>query len=536
MLEDGMENSWRNAVLSRISPLIYRFEGFELDPGKFELRADGEPRHVEPQVLSLLILLVANADRMVSKEEIVEKIWDGRIVSDAAIASRVKAARSALDDDGKQQRLVRTIHGRGFRFCGRVTYVGGAAPAPPGSEPPQEPAGDERPSIAVVPFRVLGDLGALAFVADALADELIVDLARLRWLLVIARASTFRFRGATLDCREVGAALDVRYCLSGTLEARAGDVVLSVELARISDNAVLWAERFSAGRDELQDLRHEILTTVIAKLESGILRNEVELARQMPATELRAWSAYHLGLDRMFRFNKADNARAAELFGQALARDRQFSRALSGLSFTSFQDSFLEYSDDSAAMAQRARRLAEEALYADPLDPFAHLNLGRSLWLDNEMAESLDRLSDCIALSPNYAQAIYSMAWAEMTQCDVGNSNRNAGLALRLSPLDPLRYAMIAVRSVNALIAGDYAAAADLGDRAARTPGAHKHIALIAAMGLRAAGDTDRAAQWVARARMLEPNLTETAFFRSFPFVRSAGRERIEQGLRDLRL
>jgi TolB-like protein len=536
MLEDGMKISWRNAGLASSSSLTYRFESFELDPGRFELRENGQARHLEPQVLSLLILLASNADRLVSKDEIIEKIWNGRIVSDAAISSRVKAMRSALGDDGQQQRLIRTIHGKGFRFQGQVKCNDAAMAAErPGSLLANE-AADGRPSLAVMPFRLLGELGPLSFIADAFADELIADLARLRWLLVIARASTFRFRNGDADCQQIGAALNVRYCLAGTLQGGRDRVTLSIELARTSDRAVLWAERFTAGLDELEDLRGEVLASLVAKLEVRIVQQEIELARRVQGTALGAWSSYHLGLDHMFRFNKADNMRAAALFERATGFDPHFSRALSGLSFTCFQDCFLQYSQKSHEMASRARSFAEQALQCDPLDPFAHLNLGRSLWFDNAVPDSLARLSECISLSPNYAQAIYSKAWAEMTQCDADNSDTNAALALRLSPLDPLRYAMLAVRSVSALLKEDFDTAADLGERAARSPGAHKHIAVIAAVAAHAAGRADRSDEWIARARQYDPRVTPAEFFRSFPFVRSAGRELIEQGLRELRL
>lgn len=536
MLEDGMENLWRNADLSFGASLTYRFESFELDPGKFELRERGQAKRLEPQVLSLLILLASNADRLVSKDEIIEEIWGGRIVSEAAVASRVKAARQALGDDGKEQRFIRTIHGRGFRFGAPVAFAQGQDSARNSAEPVTAEmvtpiASEDRPSIAVLPFHLVGGPGPLSVIADALADELIGDLSRLRWLLVIARTSSFRFRGQDIGCEQVGAALGVRYCVTGTLEEVRGNAILSVTLARTCDRTVVWAERFTARRDELHDLRCEILEAVVANLETRIIRNEVERARRMPEGGLDAWSSYHLGLDHMFRFNRSDNARAASLFARALERDPEFSRALSGLSFTRFQDCFLQYSPDPDAMAEQARSFAERAVQCDPLDPFAHLNLGRSLWFADAVPESMERLSAAITLSPNYAQAIYSKAWAEMTQCDVGHSDENAELALRLSPLDPLRYAMLGVRSVSALMRGDHESAVEWGERAARSPGAHKHIAVIAAIAAEAAGQHERAAQWIGRARQLDPQVSRATFMRSFPFAATGGREIIERAL-----
>jgi TolB-like protein len=243
-----------------ISPsFIYRIGHFEIDPAKFELRERGLPKPVEPQVLSLLILLVSSADRMISKDELVEKVWGGRFISDSAIATRIKEARRELGDDGRQQRFIRTVHGRGFRFCAHVTIGRVTGPVVASLPGGSAPVAEERPSIAVMPFRLLGERSPLSFLADALPEELISDLSRLRSLMVIARASSFRFRGDEVSARDLGAVLGVRYCLSGTLEAAADRVTLSLELAHTPDDAVIWAERFACGCAEMQALRSEIL-------------------------------------------------------------------------------------------------------------------------------------------------------------------------------------------------------------------------------------------------------------------------------------
>jgi TolB-like protein len=219
------------------------FDEFELDPMRFELRRAGGAVATEPQVLSLLLLLASNPDRLVSKDEIIEKIWDGRIVSEAAIASRIKSARQAIGDNGARQRLIRTVHGKGFRFVGGVEFRRPVAAAPrvaPASAAPPDPGG--RPSLAVLPFRLAGAAGPQAFLADALSDELIADLARLRWLFVIARGSSFRFRGPAVDCRQAGEALGARYCLTGSLSFAGPAVVIAVELVEAASGGVLWAE------------------------------------------------------------------------------------------------------------------------------------------------------------------------------------------------------------------------------------------------------------------------------------------------------
>lgn len=529
--------------MAPVSALQYRFGPFELDPARFELRERGEPVHLEPQVLSLLILLAGNAERLVSKDEVIEKIWGGRFISDTAIASRIKSARRALGDDGRQQRFIRTVHGKGFRFVAQVTFDqaadGRALFADTGRAggdtlPPVE--ADRRPSIAVVPFRVVGRPGPLSFLTDALADELITDLARLHWLLVIARGSSFRFRDGEVDCRAIGRALDVRYCLSGSLEERKGALLILVQLARTSDGAVIWAARFSAGVGELRQLRDEIVTNVVANLEVRIPQHEAQLARGLERGDLGPWSAYHLGVDFMYRFSRQDNARAAELFEHALSLDGTFARALAGLSFTRFQDAFMQYAANPGLAADQARSLAEQARQCDPFDPFAYLNLGRSVMLGGELVKGIELLRHSISLSPNYAHAVYSKAWAEMMQANAKDGDKDAVLALRLSPLDPLRYGMLSVRCLSAVMRGDYRSAAALGESAAQSPGAHKHVAVIAAISARLAGQHDKASHWLAWARRQDAQLSEASFLRSFPFAPSAPRELIEATLRDLRL
>ena len=515
--------------------LTYRFADCELDAARFELRRAGAPVPVEPQVLSVLLLLVANAERLVGKDELVEKIWGGRIVSDSAISSRIKSARQAIGDDGKGQSLIRTVHGRGFRFVGEITFDRIAQPALPLASGQGAADTGRRPSIAVLPFVQLGEPGPYAFIGEAMPDELIMDLARLRWLFVIARGTSFRFRGDAAP-GEIANALGVRYCLTGNLEERGGGLAVSVALASCDTGELVWAERYECSAGEVDRLRQEIAAGVVAALELQIPFEEARRARQRPIGELDAWASYHLGLDHMFRFNAADNASARVLFEAAIARDPHFARAHGGLSFTHFQEVFLRFGTDRAAGIASARRHAELALQADPLDPFSHFSMGRTHWLEGRVEESLDALRQSTRLSPNYAQGVYASAWAETLSGNLADGERDAQLALRLSPLDPLRFAMIATRALTRMLAGDVEEGARLGTQAANTPGAHKHIALIAAIGCALVGSKDEAQAWVGRARALDPAISIEAFLVSFPFADTTARETITRALAELGL
>lgn len=311
MLEDLLEKSWRFVgdwcVVVYARSMIYRFGVFELDLAKFELRADGEVRPIEPQVFALLTLLVGNRERLVSRDEIVEKVWDGRIVSEAAISSRIKSARQALGDDGTSQRFIKTIHRQGFRFVAEANVIGTAVPehallASATADPVS------KPSIAVLPFRLLGTAGPYAAIADALPHDLITELARLRWLFVTARESSFRLRDANADAGDIGRLLGVRYYLSGTVEIAPSRLRVAVELIDTRDGGIVWAENFAGAIDDVHQVREDIRARILSALEIHIPLHEATLARLSVTENLDAWSAYHLGPQHMYRFNRSDHA------------------------------------------------------------------------------------------------------------------------------------------------------------------------------------------------------------------------------------
>jgi len=521
--------------------MIYRFGGFELDMARVELRVDGASCPVEPQVFALLALLVENRDRLVTKDEIIEKVWDGRIVSDSAIASRVKSARKAIGDDGKNQRLIRTVQRRGFRFVGDVRPAQGvelfpaatAGPAAgPGEQAPVQPAPpDSRPSIAVLPFSFTGDAGPYGAFADALPHDLIVELSRLRWLFVTARGSSFRLRAPDVDLGEVGRLLGVRYCLTGTMEVARRNLAVTVELVDTRDGRVLWADRYAGPIGDVHRVREEIRGRILTALEIQIPLHEAALARLRGTEDLDAWSAYHLGLHHMYRFNRTDNAAATALFQKSVTLDPGFARAHAGLSFVHFQTAFMRHTDDLAGEVALARRYAERGVELDSQDPFVNFTMGRTYWLQGDLEGGLAWLERATSLSPNYAQGIYARAWTETLAGRGFLGREHVDLAMRLSPLDPLYYAMQGTRAFTHIVQGEDAQAAYWAERAARSPGAHVLIAMIAAATHALAGKMPQAESWAANVRERNAALTREDFFRSFPMKSETARSRVSTAL-----
>ena len=522
--------------------MIYEFEQFELDLARFELRENGELCPLEPQVLALLALLIEHRDRLMSKDEIFDQLWDGRVVTDATLLSRIKSARQALGDSGKTQRFIKTIYGKGFRFVADVRARRPPAMALPVDNTRSEietdllPGGEQasKPSIAVLPFQSLTDESSHEILAEGLSHELIMEIARLRWLFVIARGSSFRFRDSNIDVREVGRVLGIRYCLSGEVEISKGQLAVSAELADTRTGELIWAEQYNGYVDDVHSVRAEITSKILMSLEIQIPLHEAAGARLISSNNLDAWSAYHLGLQHLYQFRKEDNARAAKLFDHALDLDAGFARAHAGLSFVHFQTAFMHQSADVAGEISLARTCAQRGVEIDPLDPFVNFTMGRSYWLETDLESARSWLERATSLCPNYAQGMYALAWTK-TIAGVGlDSREQIDHAMRLSPLDPLYYAMLGARGFTHIANEEYDEAVKWTDNAARSPGAHVLMALLAAASQVMAGNASQAAAWATTVRERDPTLTRADFFRGYPVTAEPMRTKIDAALRGL--
>ncbi|SFT57302.1 winged helix-turn-helix domain-containing tetratricopeptide repeat protein [Sedimentitalea nanhaiensis] len=512
----------------------YQFDDFILRLDHAALYRGDTEIALEPRAYDLLSLLVRNQDRVLSRDEIVEKVWDGRIISDAAISTVVKTTRRALKDDGAVQKYIRTVRGRGFRFAGAARPIIGATANPLHDGPDDRVAHSPRPSIAILPFGLLGQATSHGAIADAIPAELISGLSRLRWLKVVARGSTFRFRGPDPDMQVIRTSLGAGYCLSGLVEVMETRLAVTVELADTRSHAVIWSDRFSGGIGDIHQIRTGISDQVISALELHIPLNEARRARLQPPETLDAWDIYHLGLQHMYRFNRADNLQAALHFEHASRLDPNFARAYAARSFTSFQSAFLKYAPDRAREVENARRFAESCLELDPLDPFGNFTLGRAHWLQGDPEAGLPWIDRAISLSPNFAQGFYAHGWADVMAGRGASALDQVDRAISLSPLDPFLYAMLATRALAHMLQGDLDAAAIWADRGAHAPGAHFLIGAIAAAMHQMRGNGSRAQHWAQTVQDRRPDASIRTFFTAFPFESIVVRTPLHHALAEL--
>jgi len=519
--------------------MIFTFDEYELDIRCAELRRGDVVLPLEPRAFALLSLLVEHHDRLVTRDEIIDKAWDGRIVSDAAIATAIKSVRKALGDDGAQQKYIRTLRGRGLRFVwpvrispgpgGRVEPIRAADPAAGAAASATD---SRRPSLAILPFGLLGRADGFDAIADALPAELISSLSRLRWLRVVARGSSFRFRAREPDLATIRDSLGANYCLSGVVEIFGRKLAIAVDLVDTHSSAVIWSERLPAKVDDIHEIRSQIVNHVIAALELHIPLHEANRARLRAPEDLDAWSEYHIGLQHMYRFNRTDNAIAAARFERATELDPHFARAFAARSFTSFQEAFLKYSADTERARVDAQRFAQRGMELDPLDPFANFNLARTHWLQGNPDGGLDMLDRAVLLSPNFAHGLYARAWTHAMACRGSEGHAAVTEAMALSPLDPLLYAMQSTQGLCYLMEGDYGQAAAWADKGARAPGAHFLIGAIAIAAHELNQDRAMANYWSHNVRTRRSDASLDHFFTAFPFSDEGFRARITGALK----
>jgi TolB-like protein len=304
----------------------FLFTDHTLDIDRRELARGGESIAIEPQVFDLLVYLVENRDRVDSKDYLIEKIWDGRIVSESTLTSRINAARKAVGDSGKDQGLIRTIARKGFRFVGDVRRAeSNAAPAP--ERHPQLPLPD-RPAIAVLPFTNMSGEVEQEYFSDGISEDIITALSKLRWFFVIARNSSFIYKGKSVHLKQVADELGVRYVVEGSVRKEGNRVRITAQLNDVNSGSHLWAERYDRGLADVFAVQDEITEAIVAAIEPQLYAAENFRAQRKAPENLDAWDLVMRALSHYWRVTREDNVVAQALLEKAISIDPNYGQAL----------------------------------------------------------------------------------------------------------------------------------------------------------------------------------------------------------------
>lgn len=418
--------------------MLLAFGDYRLDVRRRELRRGGVVIELEPKVFDLLVFLVQHRDRVVSKDDLIRAVWNGRIVSESAVTTRINAARRAIGDDGTAQRLIRTFTRKGVRFMGDVIEI----PEPPRAVFAPADAGPlagrsgiaDKPSIAVLPFQNLSGDAAQDYFVDGMVEEIITALSRIRWLFVLARNSSFAYKGDAVDVKQVGRDLGVDYVLEGSVRKAGDRVRIAGQLIDAGTGAHLWADRFEGLLEDVFELQDKVASSVAGVIEPELQAAETARSANRPTADLRAYDLYLRAYD-MFLSSTRRIPEALGLLEQAIARDPRYrpALALAALScFALLRDSRSESpSLDHAKGVDFARRALEGS--AD--DPGVLVNAAVALAYFGEDIGAMMALVDrALAINPNFARGWHIAGLLRVWSGEPDSALRYLETALRLSP------------------------------------------------------------------------------------------------------
>ena len=507
-----------------------------LDSDRRELSHGSEAIAVGPQVFDLLVHLVRNRERVVTKDDLIEVVWGGRIVSESTLTSHINAVRKALGDSGEEQRLVRTIARKGYRFVGEVREFDASERADPLSRHgplAQALALPDRPSIAVLPFLNLSGDPEQEYFVDGVVEDVIVALSRIRWLFVIARNSSFIYKGRAVDVKQVGRELGVRYILEGSLRKAANRVRITGQLVDATTGESLWSERFEGEIDNIFELQDQMTANVVGAIAPRLERAEIERAKHKPTESLSAYDCYLRGMANLHFGTRETIDEALRQFYKAIELDPEYGAAYGLAAWCHLWRKINGWMSDRVREFDEGSRLARRAVELGKDDAVALARAGSALThLAGDLDGGLALLDRAKTLNPNLAAAWFLGGFARLWRGDPDGAIAHFTQAMRLSPLDPEMYRMQAGMAAAHLFAKRFDEASSWAAKSFRyLPTFLIAVAFIAASHA-LAGQTDEARRAMQHLRQLDPTLRISTLTDYLPIRRPQDLAILSDGLR----
>lgn len=445
----------------------WRFAGFEFDPDGPGLVHDGKPVALEPQALHLLSVLIENRDRIVTREELVDIVWNGRAITDAALSTRIRSLRRVFGDDRNAQEFIKTYPRRGFQFVARIetaapvysnrTRTRGAwmpawlvilaagaitfwlAFAPSNLDAPKPP---DRPTVAVMPLRDLSPEPQARYWSDGLTSDLVSHLSRFSELFVISSASTSAYGDARIEPSRIAAELGITYLVNGTVLQDSTRLRVSVELLNARRGELLWAESFDRAQTDIFELQHSVSRAIAGQLVPELIEADSRQATDIPTRDQRAWDFYLQALSAQSVYASESQARAETLARQAIALDPDFGMARSLLARVLGTRFFFRWTEDPGDTLAQAISEGERALDLGANDPVAHAALGYIYRFTGDADLAISHLERARNLNPNDArirlELAHTLDWFRLQE----RALPEIEMAISLSPRDPLLHMM----------------------------------------------------------------------------------------------
>ncbi len=504
--------------------LRYLFEECALDTDRRELRRGARLVAIEPQVFDLLVHLIQHRDRVVSKDDLLASVWHGRAISESALFNRINAARTAIGDTGERQRLIKTLPRRGLRFVGDVREE--ASSLADAGLPKPTPGVAEKPSIAVLPFTNLSGDPEQDYFIDGIVEDIITALSRNRAFFVIARNSSFTYKGKPVNTKQVARELGVRYVLEGSARKAGNRVRVTGQFIEAEFGRHLWADRFDGEMADIFELQDQLVTSVVGAIAPQLEKAEIDRARLDMTGDVAAYDFYLRGLASWNRWTADENAKALQLFNAAIAKDRGFSTpyglAASCHHFAKANGWALSFDEEEIArLVDRAADIGNDdavaLCWAGHVHAYFFRDLDRALLL-------IDRALD---LDVNLAVAWQRSGWVRGYAGDPDGAIDSLNKAIRLNPLDPRVFLTQSAMAFAHFIAGRDDEAARWAAMALRVkPNWLPALRMtIASNAMR--GEAEQAKRALAAYLKIDPEVTIAKVCSYYPFRREADRQRL---------
>ena len=489
--------------------MLLVFDDCVLDLDRRELSRAAAIVATAPKVFDLLVYLAEHRERVVSRDDLIAAVWGGRIVSESTLASHINAVRKAVGDDGQQQRLIRTVARKGFRFVAAVTERASAlAAAPAAAAEVAPPALPDKPSIAVLPFVNLSGDPEQAYLADGVVEDIIAALSQYRWLFVVARNSSFTYKGRAVDVKQIGRELGVRYVLEGSWRTAGKRVRITGQLIDATSGAHHWAGRFEGVLGDIFALQDQITASVVGAIAPQLERAEIERARHKPTESLDAYDYYLRGMAWLHRGTREAIDQALPLFAQAIAADPEFASAYAMAAWCHCWRKINGWLRDRPREMAEGIRLAQRAVELGKDDAVALTRSGHTLGhLAGDLVGGIALLDKALVLNPNLAAAWFLGAFLRLWHGETEEAAGHFAHAMRLSPLDPELYRMQAGLAAAHLFLGHFDTAASWAEKALRELPSLLLATAILAASQALAGRPAEAQRAMVHLRQLAPRL-----------------------------
>ena len=390
--------------------------------------------------------------------------------------------------------------------------------------PPIALAIPDKPSIAVLPFDNMSNDPDQVFFAEGISEDIITELSKFRSLFVIARNSSFAFKGQAFEAKDVGAKLGVRYLVEGSVRCAGKRVRITAQLIDAAEDKHLWAERYDRDLEDIFAVQDEVTQAIVSTLEPQLAQNEQRRARRKPTENLDAWECYQRGLWHLFHFTAEHTEEALRFFQRAVERDPNFASAYGGLAFGYYNAVLFGFSKDGPGDLDRGLAAGQRGVMLDSQDPFAQVGLGRIYIRRGELEAAIDANQTAIGLNPNYATAHQGLAHSLWHTGRAAEALTHHDQAMRLSPRDPLLWVFMASKAIALILLERYEEGLALARQAQRQPNAaiFANVPEISALAL--LNRQVEAVEAIERARSVKPDLTLAFVETSLPISDAAAR------------